>query len=85
MNAPTPEAIKALREKHDLQQVQLAQLVYVSRRTVQYWEEGERAMPRSAWELVNIRLGEMEPVPTADLLAQVIEPSKPKSGRAPKA
>lgn len=83
MNEPTPEALKLLRDKHDLNQVEVANLVYVSRRTVQYWEDGNRSIPKATWELLNVRLGEMEPVPKEDLLASAREAMgvKKKSAR----
>lgn len=73
----SPAAIKALREAHRLHQVQVAALLYVSRRTVQYWEEGARDMPLGLWELFNVRVGEMAPIPAQDLLQAVPVP-RPK-------
>lgn len=74
---PTPEALKDLRDRYNLNQVEVSRLVYVSRRTVQYWEEGNRAIPKAAWELLNIRLGECQPVPLAELLGTPEVPVEP--------
>lgn len=81
MESPTPDAIKALRKKHNLQQNEVGAMVYVARRTVQYWEDGARAMPAAAWELLNIRLGEMQPRPVGDFLAPQASDPKPVPGR----
>lgn len=74
----SPSDLKALREKHQLHQTQVAALLYVSRRTVQYWEEGGRDMPLGLWELLNVRLGEMAPLPPAQLLSERVVTRRPK-------
>ena len=81
METPTPEAIKALRKKHDLQQKEVGDMLYASRRTVQYWEDGTRAMPLASWELLNVRLGEMQPRPVGDFVKPETAVAKPVPGR----
>jgi len=53
---PTPEALKALREKHDISQAKVAQLLYITLRQVQYYEAGKTPIPQAYWELLKIKL-----------------------------
>lgn len=48
---PTPEEIRALREKAGVSQVQAARLVHRSERNWQQWELGERRMDAAIWAL----------------------------------
>jgi len=57
----TPENIRKLREKHDLNRDQFARLVYSTPRAVYSWELGERNMPEGLWELALIKLEQAAP------------------------
>jgi DNA-binding XRE family transcriptional regulator len=52
---PKPEEIAQLREEMEITQREAGALLYVSERTWQDWERGERRMPAAHWEYVNIR------------------------------
>ena len=41
----TPEGLKAYRQKHNMTQGDLANLLTVSLRTIENWEQGERTIP----------------------------------------
>lgn len=61
---PLPEDIAALRARHDLTQEEFGELAHASRRTVQNWEAGSgssdhRKIPLAAWELLQLKLGEL--------------------------
>jgi len=56
----TPVAIRQLRERHNLDRRQFAQLVWQSERAVSGWEYGERNIPKALYELLLIKLGEDE-------------------------
>ncbi len=49
--APTPEQIKAAREKAGLTQKDAADLIGYTRRAWQQWEAGDRGMRRALFEL----------------------------------
>lgn len=55
MDTPTPEMIKSARLAANLTQHKSANMVHVAPRTWQQWEAGDRAMPKSAWELFQIK------------------------------
>jgi len=55
-----PRNIKMLREKYDLNRKQFGRLVYATERAVYSWELGDRDMPEGLWELINIKLGEID-------------------------
>jgi DNA-binding transcriptional regulator YiaG len=54
----TAEEVRELRARYGLTQQQVADLVYVSIKTVQLWERkaGGHAMPPGLWELLQIKL-----------------------------
>lgn len=51
---PRPREVAQLREEMELTQTEFGELLYVSLRTVQDWEGGQRHMPPLAWEFVNL-------------------------------
>ena len=51
----SPAALKALRKSAGLTQVQAAELIYSTRRTLQDWEAGIAPMHPGLWELLNIK------------------------------
>jgi DNA-binding transcriptional regulator YiaG len=60
---PTPDDVRALRERHKLTQVQLAALACVTPRAAQMWEAATSTLSHnypseSAWTLVLIRVNE---------------------------
>ena len=62
-----PADITALREKHQLNKVEFARLVYTTAQSVHLWEAGRRAMPLASWELALIKLENIEPkIPKTD-------------------
>ena len=56
-----PEAIRALRTKHQLTRVEFARLIWSTPRAVTSWEQGQRPMPAAQWELALIKLEKREP------------------------
>lgn len=52
---PTPETIRALRERHNLTQTQAAGLVHTTVRVWQQWEAGDRSMHPAFWELFRLK------------------------------
>lgn len=60
---PTPLQIKSARLDAGISQKDAAALVWVSARAWQYWEGGERKMPRAIWEFFKIRLTHASPLP----------------------
>jgi DNA-binding transcriptional regulator YiaG len=63
LKSPDPQAILAARKEARLSQTAAAALVWVSPRAWQYWEGGERKMPRAIWEFFKIRLTHASPFP----------------------
>lgn len=63
MDHLTPEDIQNLRIEHNLQQKELAAMLYTTIRNVQYYEAGKRVMPMHMCELLLVRLGKMEARP----------------------
>jgi len=62
---PLPEEVRALRERYNLTQRDLAGLAFSSQRTVQSWEapigaEDHKRMHPAAWWLVRLRLGDAQ-------------------------
>lgn len=55
MEKPTPEEVKAARIEAGLKQREAADLVHVTLRAWQTWEEGSRAISLTAWELFKIK------------------------------
>lgn len=55
MKTPLPDDIKRMRRQAGLTQTEAAALVYVDVRAWQYWEAGERNMPRAIWELFTLK------------------------------
>jgi hypothetical protein len=60
---PTPEEIRALLKKHGISREKAAALVHASLRAWHNWSAPEggvnhREMPKAAWELLLIKLGE---------------------------
>ena len=58
MNSPTPEEISKARIDAGLTQAQSAKLVRSTTRAWQYWESGTRKIPKSTWELFNMKVKE---------------------------
>lgn len=56
MTSPTPDSIRAARDAVALTQSQCAQLVHAGLRTWQQWEAGDRKMHPAFWELLKIKL-----------------------------
>jgi len=54
---PSPNQIKAARERAELSQQEAGYMVHVGIRTWQRWEYGERGMPLATWELFLIKTG----------------------------
>lgn len=54
-NAPTPEAVKALRNRLGMTQVECAEVIGVLARAWQRYESGDRSMAPSAWELFKLK------------------------------
>lgn len=59
LNPPLPTDIIELRKKYKLNRKDVAEMLYVDRRTVGFWESGERTIPLGLWELLNLKVGEM--------------------------
>ncbi|MFZ2172347.1 MAG: hypothetical protein WAW61_22265 [Methylococcaceae bacterium] len=55
MNSPTPDQIKQARKDAGLTKSQAADIVSSSLRAWQYWEKGDRAMPKAAFDLFLIK------------------------------
>ncbi|MCW3609127.1 helix-turn-helix domain-containing protein [Burkholderia cenocepacia] len=55
--APTPDALKHLRQRHGRTQAQAAALLGVEPRQVQRWEAGEAKMPIASWQLLRREWG----------------------------
>ncbi|SET60949.1 hypothetical protein SAMN05216412_11022 [Nitrosospira multiformis] len=65
LTLPTPDEIRNVLKKHEITRETAAGLVHVSLRAFHNWMAPEgsphhRAMPLSAWELLLIKLGEIE-------------------------
>jgi len=56
MKQPTAQDIIEFRNSVGLTQVELAGIVFVSERQVQYWEAGRNDMPIGLWELAQIKM-----------------------------
>lgn len=52
----TPDALKQVLADNRLNTKKAADLLCVSVRAVNHWLKGSRAMPRTAWELLTIKL-----------------------------
>ena len=52
---PKPEQIKARRQQAGITQAAAAELVYITKAGWQHFEYGRRVMPRSTWELFQIK------------------------------
>lgn len=59
MKKPTPETIKAAREKAGLTQKEAGELIGAALRTWQDWEGGQRKMPLAKWELWLIKVSQL--------------------------
>ncbi|MBB2915869.1 helix-turn-helix domain-containing protein [Cupriavidus alkaliphilus] len=57
LQQPTPEKIRAARERAGLTQTQAGALLHVNLRSWQKWEGGERAMHLAFWELFLLKTG----------------------------
>lgn len=57
LKPPTPENIRAARERAGLTQSGAGALLHVNLRSWQKWEGGERAMHLAFWELFLIKTG----------------------------
>ena len=57
--SPTPDEIRALRQRAGLSRVEFAALVHASPRSLEKWETGERKMHPGLWELVSAKLPEL--------------------------
>lgn len=55
MPSPAPSEILAARQSAGLTQTKAAALVGVTLRAWQYWEAGQREMPKGMWELFNLK------------------------------
>lgn len=54
---PTPEEVKATRQRAGMSQQEFGELAYVHSRTVGGWEKGRQKPHPAAWALICIRLG----------------------------
>jgi DNA-binding XRE family transcriptional regulator len=61
MNKPTPQEIRAARDKSGLTQVKAAEIVHVAPQTWIAWEHNINPMSLPAWELFLIKTGQMKP------------------------
>lgn len=59
-NNPTPSEIRALRLAAGLTQKFTANLVHASLRALQQWESGERHMHLAFWELLQIKIKQLQ-------------------------
>lgn len=59
LTQPLSTDIIELRKKHKINRKDVAEMLYVDRRTVAFWESGERKIPLGLWELLNLKLGEI--------------------------
>lgn len=57
LQPPTPEKIRAARERAGLTQTEAGALLHVNLRSWQKWEGGERAMHLAFWELFLLKTG----------------------------
>ena len=57
MSSPTTDSIRNLRITLGVTQKEAAEVVHVTARAWQWWESGEREMPRATWELFVIKAG----------------------------
>lgn len=58
----TPEKLKEVMDTHNLNVKRLSAILYVSGRRVYRWLNGESAIPRLAWEHLQLRLRKPEGV-----------------------
>jgi len=56
----SPVKVRQLREKHGLDRDAFGKLVWQTERAVRGWEYGERNIPRAAYELLLIKLKEVD-------------------------
>lgn len=56
-NTPTPLAVQQLRYALGMNQLEFGEWLHSSRRAVQQWEAGLRAMHPSTWELALLKAG----------------------------
>lgn len=54
-NSPSPEAVKELRDRLAMTQVECAEVIGVLARAWQRYEAGDRSMAPSAWELFKLK------------------------------
>ncbi|GAB4181270.1 MAG: hypothetical protein Tsb002_01080 [Wenzhouxiangellaceae bacterium] len=54
--SPTPEQLKQFRKEAGITQKQAADLLYVSLRAYQYWEDGSREMIPALFELLRVKV-----------------------------
>ena len=54
--------LKSIRLQYQLTQQELAELMDVSVRTIQYYENDEHPIPKSRWDLLQFKLKEREHV-----------------------
>lgn len=59
---PTPDEIRAARERAGLTQTEAARLIHCGLRSWQQWELGERRMHPAMWELFKLKM--RSPLPT---------------------
>jgi len=52
----TPDALRQVLNDNHLNTKKAADLLCVSVRAVNHWLKGSRCMPRTAWELLNLKL-----------------------------
>lgn len=62
---PTPDDIRAALKSGELTGSQAARLLGVSGRTVRKWTGGEQRMPYSAWRLLVLAVGLVDPYETS--------------------
>lgn len=58
---PTPDELRAFRERHGLTQNQAAKLVYRVSTAWYAWEAGTYKMDPALWQFVQIRKGDLKP------------------------
>ena len=60
---PSPDDLRALRERHGLTQRGLADLIHGTERAVQDYEQGRRRMHPGLYALALLRLSDPNPLP----------------------
>lgn len=57
---PKKEELIAFRKHNNLTQQEIADIINVGRRTYQHWEAGDNEIPWGLWELLKLKVNEVE-------------------------